>query len=102
MIEDAEQDILEIYTYIIQSDSPENSQNVIEKIKEISSSLKTHPNRGHFPQELERIGIKEYHEIHFKPYRIIYRIAGNEVYIHSILDSRRDLQELLEKRLLRP
>lgn len=102
MIEDAEQDILDLYTYISQSDSPEKAQHVIGKIKEISSSLKNHPNRGHFPRELERIGIMEYREIHFKPYRIIYRIAGNEVYIHCILDSRRDLQELLEKRLLRP
>jgi toxin ParE1/3/4 len=42
-----------------------------------------------------------FREIHFKPYRIIYQIVESDVYIHAVLDGRRDLQELLEIRLLR-
>ena len=43
-----------------------------------------------------------YREVHFKPYRIIYEIVGRKVFIHCVLDGRRAVQELLERRLLRP
>jgi toxin ParE1/3/4 len=45
--------------------------------------------------------VREYREIHFKPYRIIYQIVGRKVFIHCVLDGRRALQEVLEHRLLR-
>ena len=57
--------------------------------------------RGHPPPELERIGMLDFKEIHYKPYRIIYEIYKSEVFVHCILDGRRDLQELLHKRVLR-
>ena len=64
-------------------------------------NLESFPERGHTPPELERINLIGFFEIHFKPYRIIYQILNNNVYIHCVLDGRRELQELLEKRLLR-
>ena len=64
-------------------------------------SLAELPNRGHIPPELDRIGVVEYREIHFKPYRIIYQVIESKVYIHCILDGRRELHELLEKRIIR-
>ncbi|NIA29381.1 MAG: type II toxin-antitoxin system RelE/ParE family toxin [Actinobacteria bacterium] len=101
VIADAEQDILEIYDYIANSDSSEKAEYVLKNLEEKCSSLSTMPNRGHYLPELERIGIFEYREIHFKPYRIIFQVIGANVYIHCILDGRRDLQDLLGKRLLR-
>lgn len=53
------------------------------------------------PPELERIGVTDYREVHFKPYRLIYQIIGKKVFVHCVLDWRRDSQELLERRLLR-
>ncbi len=41
------------------------------------------------------------HQVHFKPYRIIYQVAGRKVLIHCVLDGRRAVQEILERRLLR-
>ncbi len=101
IIEDAEQDIVDIYDYIALSDSLEKAEYVLKNIEDKCSSLSEFPNRGHFPPELERIGIFEYREIHFKPYRIIYQVIDSKVYVHCVLDSRRELQKLLEKRLLR-
>jgi toxin ParE1/3/4 len=46
------------------------------------------------------LGIREYREVFFKPYRLIYRIIGNKVYIMLIVDGRRDMQSLLQRRLL--
>ena len=101
IINDAEEDIIGIYNYVFFNDSKDNADYLLNKIKETCTSLKTHPNRGHIPPELDRVGVYSYKEIHFKPYRIIYEIAEDSVYIHCVLDGRRSLQELLEKRLLR-
>jgi len=101
MIEDAEEDLYEIYRHVSLSDSIEKAEYLIKKIEETFLNLSELPYRGHIPPELERIGVKEYREIHFKPYRIIYQIIKSNVFIHCILDGRRELQELLEQRLLR-
>jgi toxin ParE1/3/4 len=51
---------------------------------------------------LLRIGNRSYRQIFFKPYRILYRIRANNVYIAVIADGRRDMASLLARRLLRP
>jgi len=55
----------------------------------------------HIPPELEEPGNKKFLEIHFKPYRIIYQVSGQLVYIYIVCDGRRDMQSLLKKRLLK-
>ncbi len=101
MVSDAEEDILEIYKYASRNDSIQRAENLYQKLEETCLSLTEFPNRGHIPPELERIGVFNFLEIHYKPYRIIYQIIESNVYIHCILDGRRDLQELLQQRLLR-
>jgi toxin ParE1/3/4 len=63
-------------------------------------SLSEFPERGTYPKELLALGIREYREIFFKPYRIIYRVMHNIVYALLIVDGRRDMQSLLQRRLL--
>ena len=58
------------------------------------------PQRGTYPKELLAIGLREYREIFFKPYRIIYRVMNQNVYVMVIADGRRDMQALLQRRLL--
>jgi len=101
IIQDAERDIEEIYYYIAHADSVDKAEDVFNGIEDKCLSLAQFADRGHCPPELERIGIFEYREIHFKPYRIIYQIIDHKVYIHCVLDGRRELQKLLENRLLR-
>ena len=101
IIKDAEDDLFEIYNYVAYNDSAQKAENLLNKPEETCYSLSKLPNRGHTPQELERIGILDYKEIHYKPYRIIYQVIDSNVYIHCILDGRRELQHLLYKRLLR-
>lgn len=100
-IQEAEDDLFDIYGYILNNDSPAHAEYVLLKLQEACVSLDERPERGHMPPELERIGIIEFKEIHFKPYRIIYEIEKRTVFIHCILDGRRDVQDLLERRLLR-
>ena len=99
--QDAEDDIFAIYDYIFKNDDEDNANSVFQRIKETCLSLISFPDRGHTPPELERINVFNYKETHFKPYRIIYQIVENKVYIHCVFDGRRDLQEVLENRLFR-
>jgi len=62
--------------------------------------LSEFPERGAYPKELLALGVREYREIFFKPYRIIYRVLDKNVYVLLIADGRRDMQSLLQRRLL--
>ena len=97
----AERDIYGIYSYIVCNDSVENADYVFEKLEQTCLTLGFFPQKGHMPPELERIGVLTYREIHFKPYRIIYEIRNKDVFVHAVLNGRRDLQDLMERRLLR-
>ena len=99
--QDAEDDIFSIYNYILENDSENSANYVFQKLKETCQNLMPFPDRGHTLPELERINVYNYKETHFKPYRIIYQILDNKVYIHCVFDGRRDLQEVLENRLFR-
>lgn len=101
LVETAERDLFEIHLYVESDDSPERADALLDGLERAVATLAEMPERGHVPPELERIGIREYREIHYKPYRILYAIDGDGVIVHCILDGRRDMQSLLEHRLLR-
>lgn len=101
VVEDAERDMFDIYSYIARNDSIESAEYVFDAIQNTILGLSTLPLRGHAPPEMERVGIFEYLELHFKPYRIIYQVRDSKIYVHCILDGRRSLQELLQERLIR-
>lgn len=102
LIKDAEDDFADLYRYVSLNDSAVKAEKLLDNIEKTVFQLETLPFRGNFPPELERIGVYDYREVFFKPYRIIYQISGPVVHVHCILDGRRDLQTLLQQRLLRP
>ena len=96
----AERDLEEIYDHILEFDSPEKADYVLKRLLEVVERLATFPDRGPHPKELQALGIREYRQAYFKPYRLIYRIIGKRVVIYLIADGRRDMQALLSRRLL--
>ena len=98
---DAARDLDEIYNYIALQDSPQKADYVLERIEKVFSSLSEFPERSAYPKELPALGIREYRETFFKPYRIIYRVMDIIVYVLLIVDGRRDMQSLLQRRLLK-
>jgi len=99
--EDAEDDLFEIYKFIFLNDSKLNAEKLIARLRRKCFELEEYPERGHLLHELQLFNIHEFLEVHIKPYRIIYRIIKKEVFIHFIIDGRRDFQKLLNERLLR-
>jgi len=97
---DAARDIEALYDYITVHDAPQKADYVLEQIEKAFSRLSEFPERGAYPKELLVLGIREYREIFFKPYRIIYRVIDKDVYVLLIVDGRRDMQTLLQRRLL--
>ena len=98
--DDAARDLEQLYDYIAEHDALDKAEYVLGKIEKAFKSLSDSPNRGAYPGELLALGIKEYREIFFKPYRIIYRVGEKQVFVLLIVDGRRDMQALLERRLL--
>ncbi|MDQ7049087.1 MAG: type II toxin-antitoxin system RelE/ParE family toxin [Enterobacterales bacterium] len=93
-------DLENLYNYIESHDATEKADYVLDKIEEAFLSLADNPERGTYPNELLAVGLREYRKIYFKPYRIIYRISSQSVYVMVIADGRRDMQSLLQRRLL--
>ena len=96
----AERDLESIYDYIAEFDSVSNANLVLDRLMAMTESLAQFPDRGGYPKELEGVGIKEYRQTWFKPYRVIYRVKSQQVIIYLIADGRRDMQSLLTRRLL--
>ena len=97
----AKQDLREIYYYVLNNDSEESAVKLLKNIENTMQNLEKLPLRRHIPEELKTTGIKRFLEIHYKPYRIIYEIVNQIVYVHCILDGRQNMQELLANRFLR-
>lgn len=96
----AEQDLEAIHSHIAEFDCAANANRVLDELVKVADSLSSFPERGSHPRELLKLGIKEYRQTFFKPYRVIYRVAGSQVIIHLISDGRRDMQSVLTRRLL--
>lgn len=100
LTDSAARDLEEIHDYIREHDSHAAAEPVLSKFEKTFKQLEQFPNRGDFPRELLSLGIRDYRESFFKPYRIIYRVTAGTVFVHLIADGRRDMRTLLAKRLL--
>ncbi|MFC3146309.1 type II toxin-antitoxin system RelE/ParE family toxin [Piscinibacterium candidicorallinum] len=100
LTDSAERDLESIHDYIAQADSIAAANRVLDQVLKAAEQLALMPERGAHPKELLALGIKEYRQTAFKPYRVIYRVMGSQVVIYLIADGRRDMQLLLARRLL--
>ena len=100
LTKDAERDLEEIYLYIAEYDSRAGAEHVLDRLVKATEALKTSPDRGSYVNELRSLGISEYRQIFFKPYRLTYRVHSKQVIIYVITEGRRDMGSLLARRLL--
>jgi len=100
LTEGAEQDLEAIHDYIAEFEGVAKANEVLDAVMHVVESLSRFPERGSYPKELVGLGIKEYRQTFFKPYRAVYRVTGSQVIIYLIADGRREMQTVLARRLL--
>jgi toxin ParE1/3/4 len=98
--DEAIRDVEEIAEYIATHSSIEQAEYVVESVIAKVATLANSALLGGFPAELAESGIKDFRQLHCKPYRIIYLIDKKEVTILLLADGRRDMKSLLARRLL--
>ena len=97
----AERDLNELRRYILDNFSHDTWLKTYGKLKESIRHLATFPQLGAVPAELERLNLTQYRQILSGMNRVIYETRQDTVYIHIIVDARRDMQAFLMRRLVR-
>ncbi len=90
----AELDLTNIITYIA-NENQEAALETLNKIKKACHSLNAYPKRCRIVPELKQYGITVYREAIVSNYRIQFRIEGKRVWVLAVLDSRRNLEDIL-------
>jgi toxin ParE1/3/4 len=96
--ETAENDLLSIIGYIAR-DNPRQAYDTFKEIRKRASRLTAFPDRGRTVPELQDQGITLYRELIVAPWRIMYRVSENSVYVLAVLDSRQNVEDILLRRL---
>ena len=101
MLHSAKSDLKDIKSYLIGQFSTSTWQHTYESLKQALRCLETLPYAGPVPEEIERLNLIQYRQVVSGMNRIIYEIRDTTVYIHIIGDTRKNLQALLLKRLMK-
>jgi plasmid stabilization system protein ParE len=97
--ETAENDLVSIIEYIAR-ENPLQASKIFAEIKKRAESLNAFPDRGRMVLELQNQGITLYRELIIGPWRVIYRVSEDSVYVLSVLDSRQNVEDILLQRLI--
>ena len=95
----AKKDLTGIIEYIAE-DNKTNAKNILKKIRKKADDLKTFPHRGKIPPEFKYHNMEHYREIIYDPWRIFYIIENDSVYIISVIDGRRNVEDILLHRFM--
>jgi toxin ParE1/3/4 len=79
LTEDAVKDLEEVHDYVAKHDAPSKADYVLDRIESVIEGLSVFPERGVYPKELLTGGIREYRQVFFKPYRLIYRVVSTSI-----------------------
>lgn len=100
LTEDALRDLGDLYAFIAAQDGLDRAEGVLERVHDKLASLRDFPERGEYPPELAALGIKQFRQLHDKPWRMVYQVSAETVTALLIADGRQDMQARLQRRLL--
>ena len=95
----ASDDLDEIIEYISKTNL-KYSIKVMEKIYGQVSKLDINPERCRIVSELEKYGYLRYRQLIVDYWKIIFKIEKNVVYIMIVIDGRRNLEDIILKKIL--
>ena len=97
--ETAENDLVNIIEYIAR-ENPLQTKKIFGDIRKKAENLLTFPDRGRIVPELKDQGITLYRELIIGPWRMMYRVSEDSVYVLSVLDSRQNVEDILLMRFI--
>jgi plasmid stabilization system protein ParE len=95
----AKQDLTRIIDYIA-ADSEIQARSIYLAIKEKADNLGEMPLKGRVVPELRYYSILTYRELISPPWRIIYEIDDARIWVHAVIDGRRNVEDILLNRLI--
>ena len=101
----AEQDLHDVVAFVATNDAPGRASTLLDHLLATAETLASAPERGSVPRELQALGMREYRQTMFKPYRLIYTVQEQPrpaFFVVVIADGRRHMASMLQRRLLDP
>jgi toxin ParE1/3/4 len=97
---DAGEEFIEIISWYKHTTGKNIAQRIYSKINSRIKKLKDMPGMGKPVQILKDIGINDYRQIIQDHWIIYYKVEGQTVNIISVIDGRRNLEEILYKKMI--
>jgi plasmid stabilization system protein ParE len=91
---------LELIIEYIKPNSKTIAKDIFFEIKKECDNLYFMPTRKRVVPELQHIGILKYREIIYKRWRIVFKVEESKVSVLLVVDSSRNLEDLMFQRLL--
>jgi addiction module RelE/StbE family toxin len=95
----AQRDLKEIIQYIA-LDSPDQAKDIYTHMKDKACGLRQMPLQGRIVPELFYFGILIYRELVITPWRLIYKIEENKVWVLAVINGRRNVEDILLNRFI--
>lgn len=96
----AADDLEPIIDYVA-DESISSAVHVFQKLRARAARPTSFPQRGRVVPELKAHGMLTYRELIERPWRILYRIEADTVYVLAVIDARRNVEDLLLDRFVR-
>jgi addiction module RelE/StbE family toxin len=96
----AQIDLQSVFDYI-KTDSEQHAIKNYHSIKSATKKLEDFPNAGRIVPELENQNLLGIRELVIGHWRILYKVLDTKVHIVGVLDSRRNIPDILNNRFLK-
>jgi plasmid stabilization system protein ParE len=100
ILKGAEGDLRELRHYVARRFGETAWARTLHLIRVAMEQIGTHPEAGRVPDEIAALGLVQFREVMAGPNRIVYEPRGDVAYVHLVCDSRRDLKNVLLRRLV--
>jgi toxin ParE1/3/4 len=97
---DAGDELLEIISYIKYNTGKIAAERIFKKIDDGVKKASENAAGRRITPMLMNFGINNIHQLNISPWALFYKVENNEMKIISIIDQRRNLEEILYKKVL--
>ena len=97
---DAGNELIEIISYIKYNTGKITAEKIYTKILNEVNRISKNPERRRISPLLREFGINYIHQFNISPWIVYYKVENNKMEIISIIDGRRNLEEILYKKII--